>query len=142
MLEQGIRQYRRELKNELKKAITDTVLYIEAEAKKRCPVDTGRLRASITPEVKSAIEGQVGTNVEYAIDVEYGTKPHVIHPKKAKMLVWKDRQTGKIHAAKEVNHPGTRAQPFLEPAYLEGKEKAKEHFNDVFERLERQLRRI
>ena len=141
-LEQGIKKYRKELKKEFKKAITDTVLYIEAEAKKRCPVDTGRLRASITPEVKSAIEGQVGTNTEYALDVEYGTKPHKIRPIKAKILAWKDRQTGKYIYAKEINHPGTKAQPFLEPAYLEGKEKAEENFKNVFERLSQLLKRV
>ena len=141
-LEKNIRQYCKELKKEIKTALTSTVLDIESEAKKRCPADTGRLRASISPDIKSPIEGQVGTNVEYASAVEYGTKPHTIRPKKAKMLVWKDRETKKFHAAKEVKHPGTKAQPFLEPAYLIGKDKAKIHFEDAFKNLERLLKKI
>lgn len=47
-------------------------LEIEAEAKRRCPVDTGRLRASIVS--KSTPEGIiVGSPVEYSLYVEYGT---------------------------------------------------------------------
>ena len=48
----------------------------ETEAKKICPVDTGRLRASIT-HVRSTSEKDteiVGTNVEYAPYVELGTR--------------------------------------------------------------------
>jgi len=50
---------------------------VEAAAKRICPVDTGRLRASITHEVDASpgkIEGRVGTNVEYAAYVELGTR--------------------------------------------------------------------
>ena len=40
----------------------------------KCPVDTGRLRASITHEVHKNEEAvYVGTNVEYAPYVEFGT---------------------------------------------------------------------
>jgi len=53
-----------ELAKELKVAMTDTVTTIEKYAKHRCPVDTGNLRSSITPEVKGIEEGSVGTNVE------------------------------------------------------------------------------
>jgi HK97 gp10 family phage protein len=50
---------------------------IEAAAKRICPVDTGRLRGSITHEVNASpgkIEGRVGSNVEYAAYVELGTR--------------------------------------------------------------------
>lgn len=46
---------------------------VEGSAKLRVPVDTGRLRASIT----NRIDGDraiIGTNVEYAPYVEYGTR--------------------------------------------------------------------
>ena len=141
-LEKSINKYQKSLKMEIKQALTNTVLDIESEAKKQCPADTGRLRASISSQVESPIEGQVGTNVEYASAVEYGTKPHTIRPKKAKLLVWKDKDSKKIHTAKEVKHPGTKPQPFLEPAYLFGKDKAKTHFEDAFKRLEQLLKRI
>jgi len=62
------------VKNEMGKAVVRIVLIIEREAKKRCPVDTGLLRSSITPVVESWASGYVGTNTEYAPYVEYGTK--------------------------------------------------------------------
>lgn len=57
-------------------AMRDATMLITAEAKRNAPVDTGRLRASITPEVRlgNPIEGIVGSNVEYAPYQELGTK--------------------------------------------------------------------
>ncbi len=51
-------------------------LAVEARAVALCPVDEGRLRASIDHEVTRDTEGlvgKVGTNVDYAIHVERGT---------------------------------------------------------------------
>ena len=51
-------------------------LLIQRDAKIFSPVDTGRLRASITPSVSSygeTTEGVVGSNVEYAPYQEFGT---------------------------------------------------------------------
>ena len=45
---------------------------IEKEAKFLCPVDTGNLRGSIETEV-DGLSGEVGTEVEYSIFVEFGT---------------------------------------------------------------------
>ena len=141
-LAKGFKGYRKMLTKELKRALKRTVLDIEATAKERCPVDTGRLRASITPDVVGATEGYVGTNVSYAAAVEYGSRPHEIRPRKAKALAWKDRQTGEQRFARKVNHPGTAAQPFLEPAFLDGQKAAQKHFNAAFERLKAQLERV
>jgi HK97 gp10 family phage protein len=84
-------------------------------AKSLTPVNTGRLRSSIV-QVPSGgrftFTVTIGTNVEYAADVEYGTAPHVIYPKDKKALFW----PGAAHPVAKVNHPGTRAQPFMRPA--------------------------
>lgn len=51
-------------------------LEIESEAKWLAPVDTGRLRGSINTEAKGKgkkVEVEVGTDVEYAVSVEFGT---------------------------------------------------------------------
>lgn len=57
-------------------AALETVgLLAEGYAKRKCPVDTGRLRNSITHTVDStALEAFIGTNVEYAPHVELGTR--------------------------------------------------------------------
>jgi len=46
---------------------------IEAGAKAVVPVDTGNLKNSIQTEMESDLTAVVGTNVEYAPYVEYGT---------------------------------------------------------------------
>lgn len=58
------------------KHLKRTVIKVDRGAKRRCPVDTGRLRASIANEIGQddrGLVGRVGTNVEYAPHVEYGT---------------------------------------------------------------------
>lgn len=52
-------------------------IQVEGAAKRICPVDTGRLRSSITHEVTTDEKGVVcfvGSNVEYAIFQELGTR--------------------------------------------------------------------
>src|SRR5258708_7791046 len=51
----------------------------QAEAKKACPVDTGRLRSSILYH-QGEQECTVDTNVEYASYVEHGTKNQRAQP--------------------------------------------------------------
>ncbi len=58
-------------------AMRDSTLLVTRYAKINSPVDTGRLRASITPSVssmKETVTGIVGSNVKYAPYVELGTK--------------------------------------------------------------------
>jgi len=61
----------------LRKVFLESVADFEKEVKIRTPVDTGRLRNSIHIEsIKTEgdmWEGEVGTDVEYASFVEYGT---------------------------------------------------------------------
>lgn len=72
---------------------------VEAEAKRLAPVDTGRLRSSITSEVRiygRVIYGRVGTRVRYARYVHngtgiYGPRHAWIVPKKGKFLVFKPK---------------------------------------------------
>lgn len=53
----------------------------ENYAAKKCPVDTGNLRASITHEVDAADDAvYIGTNVEYAPYVELGTSRQKAQP--------------------------------------------------------------
>ena len=55
-------------------------LACEGYAKKLCPVDTGRLRNSITHLLLDEKNVIVGTNVEYATYVETGTSKHREQP--------------------------------------------------------------
>ena len=56
-----------------------TALEIERDAKLNAPVDTGMLRASIT-STGSGSEYEIGTNLEYAPFVEFGTRYMAAQP--------------------------------------------------------------
>ncbi len=66
-------------------AVFGVCLRIEGNAKRNCPVDTGNLRNSITTVMDSdrsspTALGFVGTNVEYAAFVEFGTRNQSAQP--------------------------------------------------------------
>lgn len=65
----------------LTRALEKVGLVAEGYAKRLCPVDTGRLRNSITHVLDSGGRAvQVGTNVEYAPYVELGTARQKAQP--------------------------------------------------------------
>lgn len=72
----GLTEVTKGMKKGAKKPIADSLKNIgikgEAIAKKATVVDTGRLRASITRDTKPNLI-TIGTNVEYAESIEYGT---------------------------------------------------------------------
>jgi HK97 gp10 family phage protein len=53
--------------------VQETLFAIETGAKLVVPVDTGALRASIESEMTGDTSGQVATNIDYSVYVEYGT---------------------------------------------------------------------
>lgn len=54
----------------------------------------------------------IGTNLNYARYVSEGTRPHRIAAAPGRALYWK----GAAHPVRAVNHPGTRANPYVENA--------------------------
>ena len=104
-----------------------------AGAKARVPRKTGFLARSILPGELDDDSVIVRVTAPYAAPVEFGSKPHVIVPRNKRMLAWPagDRRlsgrartrggkpTGPMVFAKKVNHPGTKAQPFVVPAAIE-----------------------
>ena len=71
--------YQEDVLEGLQKDIEKAALTLEKNAKQNCPVDTGKLRASISTEVGN-LEAEVGTNVEYALYVEFGTSKQSAQP--------------------------------------------------------------
>lgn len=64
----------REMPIAIARALEEIGLVAERYAKRLCPVDTGRLRNSITHSVEEfGTSAIIGTNVEYAPYVELGT---------------------------------------------------------------------
>jgi len=118
----------------LKQAVTKAGIIIERQAVALAPTDSGRLKGSITWRTRSDGDGvrtpakandgvskpsrkwtaHIGTNVEYAPHVEYGTDSHVVRAKRGKYLTFK---VGGHWVKKEsVKIPSIPAQPFLRPA--------------------------
>lgn len=59
------------------KELLRRALSVEREAKRLCPVDTGRLRSSISHDLASDSRGiyaRIGSSVRYAAYVELGTR--------------------------------------------------------------------
>lgn len=88
---------------------------ILSDARQYVPKRTGRLAESLRAEVQRKVLRVGSLDVNYATDVEMGTAPHVILPRNKKALSW----PGADHPVARVNHPGTRAQPYLRPALLQ-----------------------
>ena len=109
---------------QLEQALNKACLIVENEAKKLCPVDTGQLRSSITHEVVEK-EGRVGTNVEYAPYVEYGTGLFAAKGD-GRQERW-NYQDGEGNWHSTI---GQHPQPFLHPALNNNREQVLQTIKD------------
>lgn len=102
----------------LDSAVETTAQQIESQTKKNLTeqgaVDTGNLRASYGYAQVDTAHYKVGTPVDYAPPVEFGSEPHVITADDGYLRF--EGQDGEIIYRKSVNHPGTEAQPHFRPA--------------------------
>ena len=114
-------------------AIRDSTLLVQRDAKIAAPVDTGRLRASIMPEIRTPgndVEGVVGSNVFYAPFMEYGTRPH--WPPQSALETWARRHgTSAFVVARAIARRGTKARLFLTNAFESNKDKIIHHINNA-----------
>lgn len=121
-------EVREEAKEIVKQAGYDT----EADAKMNVPVDGGDLRRSINTSIEEdGMVAVVGTNMDYALSVEFGSKPHKIKIKNKQAL-----SNGGDFFGDEVNHPGNQAQPFLTPAYVKNKFKLRRKLQELANSIE------
>lgn len=112
---------RRVIREASRRELENTGRRVVNRAKILCPVDTGRLRASIKGRASRtwSLRPQftVSSNVDYASMVHDGTRPHIIRPRTRQAL--KFTVGGQVVYARVVHHPGTRARPFLDRALAE-----------------------
>jgi HK97 gp10 family phage protein len=114
----------------------------------KAPSQTAYMRRSIKVTSVSSDQVMVTAQANYAANVEFGTKPHIIRPRLKKALFFASqklvterfgkraklsrRKTGSLTSAslkrygnaafqyaRVVHHPGTKPQPFLVPAARE-----------------------
>lgn len=108
----------------VEQAVNEACILVENDAKKRCPVDTGELRMSITHEIEETSEnrttGAVGTNLEYAPYVEFGTGIFSsLGNGRQDRWSYKDAK-GEWHST-----IGQQPQPYLHPALDDNREEVK-----------------
>lgn len=106
-LQNNLKKINKKVKTDIEEALTNSALIVERDAKINAPVDTGRLRSSITHKENDYGSDnpsvEIGTNVQYAEAVEYGTSKQ-------------------------------SAQPFLFPAYSGNKQRILKEFAKVFKK--------
>ena len=110
------------IRSDVQKVLKKSGFNIEARAKRNITnngsVKTGHLRRGVTTDIGNMEVTVHTSNIKYARGVEEGTRPHIIRAKNKKALYWK----GAKHPVKSVRHPGSRAKPFLIPAFEKEKE--------------------
>jgi len=165
----GLKEAQREIEEKIKAthgsdmlmAMRTATLLVQRSAKTNAPVNTGRLRASIVPSVMQhgdVIEGVVGSNVEYAPYMEFGTKPH--WPPLAPIMRWVHlkrlagtysiktrRRTGGASRQrsqdyivakwiqKSIAKKGTKARKFLEKAFEQNLPRITQMFDITIRRI-------
>jgi|SRR5882757_5911972 len=100
-------------------------LRIQNAAKKRCPVDQGRLRASITLKIVTEagiLKAEIGTDVDYALYVHNGTglfgpTSSQIFPQRGKFMVFQPK--GSSQSVFATHTSGQKPVPFLNDALHE-----------------------
>lgn len=96
------------------KLLTKIGLLVEAEAREKCPVDTGILKASITSWTDDN-SAYIGTNMKYGVYVHEGTG---IYAENGRKTPWRYKTPdGNWHTTK-----GQEPQPFLEEALNDKKQ--------------------
>lgn len=113
--------------------------FVSGDAKLRCPVDLGNLRESIFYKVdENELSVIIGTNVEYAIYVEFGTgeKAEDGNGRKGGWFYTTDSKQSKGFLLGQTKNGkylyftyGSKPQPFLRPALIENKEEIKSILN-------------
>lgn len=114
--------------NAPKTMLQDVGLNAVREAKILVHRKTGNLGRTIRigTLTDSYVEVKAGgqLNVGYAAAVEFGSRAHVIVPRRASVLAWGGERTlgGRLrsgsrstHFARRVRHPGSRPYPYLIP---------------------------
>ena len=101
------------------RAMTASLLLVEGDARRNVRQDTRRLMNSITHRQRQqgrSLVGQVGPSARYGLYVERGSRPHF--PPVAALAGWARRHGVSPYAVQRaISRRGTRARPFLAPAF-------------------------
>lgn len=121
-IDETIRNFRNidsQMIRKVRRQVVKSSLIIETRAKREVAVDTGRLRSSIQIGLKnSGLNADIFSDVNYANFIEFGTRPH--RPPASALKGWARRHNMdgmESVIAKSIERKGTKARPFLVPAF-------------------------
>lgn len=104
---------------EEQRAMTASLLLVEGAARRNAKQDTRQLMNSISSRQRrggDALIGEVGPSARHGLYVERGTRPH--WPPLAPLVGWARRHGVSPYAVQRaIARRGTRARPFLAPAW-------------------------
>ena len=112
----GLKELRKTLEripDHLRNILDDLTKETYEKAIQYAPVRTGFLRRNIIWRVEG-LTGRVVSQAPYSAFVEFGTRPHMIFPRRARALRFE--VGGQVVFARYVRHPGTRGQFFMRRA--------------------------
>lgn len=124
-----MRSYVRKKHQELVLTVLTSSMSMQEEAKKLAPKDLGELKNNIThvlktkgSRLKGNIESDIISAAPYSAYVEFGARPH--WTKISNIQGWADRHGIPAGAVQySIATKGTKAQPFMDPAYRKEKPK-------------------
>lgn len=109
----------------LKSLVEAAAIDVQREMRIAAPVAvTGQLRGSIRYVVSPMqIQAEIKPEVQYAEDVEFGTKPHPVSVAEGTpLLKWAKLKGINPYALKRsIERKGTKKHPFVEPTYTKMK---------------------
>ncbi len=109
-LKQAFRDYEKISEPILERAIhASAAILAKHSTRPTVPFRTGRLIQSFVAQF-GRLQARWSPTVRYAIYVHEGTRPHIILPRIKKALWWE----GALHPVRRVQHPGTKANPFMQ----------------------------
>ena len=109
----------KQLENRQRRALESASQFVLGETSLRCPIDTGNLKGSYHRQIDmSELVAYVGTNVEYAPYVEFGTGIFAENGQGRKSAWAYQDDAGNWRVTR-----GARPQPHLRPAFADNRDR-------------------
>jgi len=137
------KNFRENGREAINSALRAMLEYYRGVIVRKAPVRTGNLRRSFFTEF-SDLKVSLFSNTKYGDFVHEGTRAHTIRIVRKKVLAtrlskapnWRGAKSGGYAIfGKEVQHPGTKANPFVETAIKENEERGLDIFRKIMLRI-------
>ena len=136
-LQRGLARSAASVTQEQVRAMTASMVLIEADARRQVAHDTRSLMNSIAFSVtqeRAGVVGRVGPSARYGLYVERGARPH--WPPRGPLEGWARRHGIPVFLVQRaIARKGARARPFLVPAFTKNLARIRALFGAAVERI-------